>query len=114
MRSNPTPHPDPELSRLLRGWEVPEELPPRFAEGVWRRLESTSALRPEHTFFSRWSAWLRRPGMAWAYVAVLLAAGASAGTWQGQVAAHQVADQLQGRYVMSVDPFAHFHGVPAR
>lgn len=114
MSAQPTPRPDPELSRLLRDWDVPDELPPRFNEGVWRRLESSSALRPDSTLLSRWRAWWHRPGMAWAYVAILLAAGASAGAWQGRVTALQVIDQLQGRYVLSVDPFAHFHGIPGR
>lgn len=93
---------DEKLSALLRGARVTPSLPPRFREGVWRRIEeSESPARTGVSWLDALAAWALRPRFALAVAVVLVSAGSLAGVRQGQLAAHQDA---QSRYVASVAP----------
>jgi hypothetical protein len=104
-------NPEP-LRRTLREWRVTEPLPPRFQEGVWRKIQQAEAGAAPATATAGWTlfkAWLAaavpRPAVAVAYLSVLLVAGMAAGYRQArQVTAH-LDNELGSRYVQSVDPY---------
>lgn len=98
---------DAALSRLLRTWPVDAEVPPRFAEGVWRRVARLE-MRSEASVLTRWvrlAEMLLRPRFVATYLALLLVAGAGLGFVSGQVRLRGAEGDLKGRYVQSVDPF---------
>jgi hypothetical protein len=97
---------DEKLGALLRASRVSPELPPRFQEGVWRRIEEADA--PVKS--TAGIAWLDalvtlilmlRPRLALATAAVLIIAGALLGVRDGNQMAHQDA---QARYLAAVAP----------
>ena len=101
---------DEQLSKALREWKVDASLPPHFQEGVWRRIEGTSAARATTPsvwgVFAHWiGTMLPRPAMAAAYVAVLLAVGATAGWMQAHQTNARVKGELGERYVRVLDPY---------
>ncbi len=99
---------DARLDPLLREWRVDEALPPRFQEGVWRRIEQVEvprAFTPWDVFRSWIEAAFSRPAFATAYVAVLLVAGLLAGNWQAQRANEHGQSRARAHYVQSVDPY---------
>lgn len=101
---------DTRLLALLRECKVAVTLPPRFQEGVWRRIarneEQLSVLFTLRTKFARWiNTMLPRPALAVSYVAVLLVIGASAGWAQARQEKTRVSVELSARYVQSVDPY---------
>ena len=86
-------------------------LPPRFEEGVWRRIEraeEVSAPAP-HSAWSALANWistvLPRPALAASYFAVLLALGVTAGWAQAQQMTARVNSELGERYVRVLDPY---------
>ena len=90
---------DAKLSALLRESRAKPSLPPRFQEGVWRRIEEAEA-PPEN---SRGPSWLEalvagalRPRFALAMAVVFIVAGSLAGVQQGRQTARQ---QAQARYL---------------
>ena len=96
------------LSRMLRAWKVDAQLPPRFQEDLWRRIECAKA----PTAASVWqtlAAWLdaafRRPAMVVSFAVVLLAAGAAAGRSQARQETARLSGELSVRYVHSIDPY---------
>lgn len=98
------------LRMLMREWTVTTPLPPRFQEGVWRRIERAQATEPVTP--SMWAAlihWidtvLPRPALASAYVAVLLAIGVTAGWAQARQETARIRDELGQRYVRVLDPY---------
>jgi hypothetical protein len=95
---------DAKLSTLLRATRVAPTLPPRFQEGVWRRIEEAAA----PVKVTGGIAWLDalvtlvlRPRLAMATAAVLIVAGALLGVREGSQAARQDA---QARYLAVVAP----------
>jgi hypothetical protein len=94
---------DSKLSDLLRSARSMPSLPPRFQEGVWRRIEESES--PATTSRVSWLeavvAWALRPKFALAAAVILVATGSLAGARQGNQAAQQDA---QTRYVASVAP----------
>ena len=98
MNQNPD---DARLRMLLRESRSAPSLPPRFQEGVWRRIEATERDRSADNF-----AWLEallqrvlRPRLALATVAVLILFGALLGVREGLESARH-ADQA--RYLDAV------------
>lgn len=90
---------DAKLSALLRESRARPALPPRFQEGVWRRIEETEAPLEK----SRGRSWLEaivagalRPRFALAAAVALIAAGSLAGAQQGLQRARQ---EAQARYL---------------
>src|SRR5882724_5662109 len=87
------PNEDPEaVRRVLREWKVTSQLPPRFAENVWRRIEQAEPAALPASNPTLWAAlklWLvtmlPRPAFAISYVSVLPIAGLFAGYWHPRV-----------------------------
>ena len=95
---------DPKLTSLLRQAHPDPALPPRFQEGVWRRLEraerpTTATTSPG--WFTRLLRNLRHPALAAAGLALVMLAGFSLGLRDG---AGQVRRAEQIRYVAAVSP----------
>jgi hypothetical protein len=100
------------LRELMREWNVTAPLPPRFQEGVWRRIERAESNAATKTTITLWSvlkAWLLaampRPAVAVAYVTVLLVTGMAAGYTQARNQSARLDHELGMRYVQSVDPY---------
>jgi len=90
---------DDRLHALLHESRPAPQLPPRFQENVWRRIEQCDA----HSGFFAWmealSSLFLKPRFAIATVAALLLAGALLGSLDGQARARGLA---QDRYVARV------------
>jgi hypothetical protein len=92
------------LGALLRESRVSPALPPRFQEGVWRRIEEAAAPVKAVggiTWLDALAALVLRPRLALATAAVLIVAGALLGVRNGNQMAHQDA---QARYLAVVAP----------
>lgn len=101
MNPPPAPNSDPELSKLLRAAHPAPSLPPRFQEGVWRRLERSERPIPTVAWVDRLIATLFRP----AYASLGLAAVLLAGVWTGSRGdAIQGRRTEQARYLAAVSP----------
>jgi len=92
---------DAKLSALLRECRVSPELPPRFQQNVWRRLENAEAPVRSASWLDALAALILRPKFAFASVALLLAAGIVFGTLAGS---HTARHDAQARYLASVAP----------
>jgi hypothetical protein len=97
---------DKSLHKLLGQWKMNAPLPPRFQEGVWRRIEQpppTAGLR------ELWWSWLERvfarKPVALVYVSALLLLGLAAGYVNGQAHEQRLNAQLAAKYVQSLDPY---------
>ncbi len=115
MKPNLEPENDERLRAVLHEWAVDAPLPPRFQEQVWQRIARAEA-RPEPGL---WAALLRllevalpRPKVAFAYVAVLLVLGITAGSVAAQVKSGHLNAALSERYVQLVDPYHGGHTEP--
>jgi len=97
--SNPN---DEKLSALLRGNRSSPALPPRFQEGVWRRIEESEIPAAGRvSWLEALTSWALRPKFALAAAVVLMATGSVVGVREGNQAAQQDA---QTRYLASVAP----------
>ena len=95
---------DTRFSALLRASRPAPALPPRFQEGVWRRIEeaeSPAGSPGSITWLDALVALVLRPRFALATATVLIAAGALLGMRNGNQMAHQDA---QARYLAMVAP----------
>lgn len=98
---NPEPD-DAKLTALLRQSRSASSLPPRFQEGVWRRIEESEIPAPAQPgWLDALASWALRPRFALAVAVVLVSVGSLAGAREGHQAARQDA---QSRYVASVAP----------
>ena len=102
--NTPVPNPDDaKLSALLKESHASEGLPPRFQEGVWRRIERQEVpadTRPQG-WLNRWAALWLRPQWVAALLAVCLLAGAVSGMRLGK---ERVKRLERARYLQSVNP----------
>ena len=97
------------LHQLLQTWRTELSLPPGFQQGVWRRisiLEETSSSWSALDVVWRWLDGLRRPALASAYLAVLIAAGAGLGYWKSERYVQQTEHSWRAAYLQSVNPYA--------
>lgn len=93
---------DEKLSTLLRESRHAPSLPPRFSEGVWRRIEIGEApVGARQSWIETLVIWAVRPRFALAAAAVLVCAGSIFGALQGEQAARH---DMQVRYLSSVAP----------
>ena len=93
---------DAKLSALLRQSRPAPSLPPRFQEGVWRRIEESEApAAVQHSWLDALALKILRPRFALAAAIVLILTGSLTGAREGRQAARANA---QGRYVASVAP----------
>lgn len=95
--------PDQNLTTLLRDARPAPDLPPRFQQNVWRRIEDAEAPAKSESWLDALAALILRPRFALAAAAVLLLAGASVGTLEGRQFA---ARDAQMNYLASVAPHA--------
>lgn len=99
---------DEALSKLLKTWKPEAQLPPRFQEAVWRRIESAEAARPP-SLLQTITIWiertLARPALAVSYVTVLLLTGVGVGYWHAEDKTAHAESELRTRYVQTVDPY---------
>ena len=95
---------DTKFSAMLRASRTAPALPPRFQEGVWRRIEEADA-PVKSTAGIAWldalAALVLRPRLALATAAMLMVTGALLGVRDGNQMAHQDA---QARYLAAVAP----------
>jgi hypothetical protein len=90
---------DANLRALLRESRTKPSLPPRFQEGVWRRIEGTETALENGREPSRLEAivaWALRPRFALATAVVIIVVGSLAGVQQGRQTARQ---EAQARYL---------------
>lgn len=96
---------DARLHTLLREARPTRELPPRFQESVWRRIETQEAAPiPTPSPFGWLQRWVERlllPRFALASLTLLLVAGGVTGFTSGTGVAKQ---QAQARYLSAVAP----------
>jgi hypothetical protein len=94
--------PDQNLTARLRASRPAPELPPRFRQNVWRRIEDAAAPATE-TWLDALAALVLRPRFAVATATALLLAGILAGLADGrQLARHDA----QENYLAAVAPHA--------
>ena len=96
------------LGRTLQEWKVEASLPPRFQEGVWRRIALSEARREPswwRDLFQTVDAAFRRPALAVSFVAILLLAGLSIGFIRARQESARADAALEARYVQSIDPY---------
>lgn len=119
MQTHPAPEPDEnELNELLQTWQPSLDLPPRFQDAVWRRIEHGAPAEPgSASLRSHWQAirelivaWCFRPAPIAAYLAVVVALGAVAGWLQARVRNADVMNDLSEHYAHAVDPY-HVTGI---
>jgi len=104
MQDNDASNSDRQFDHLLRSSRPDPVLPPRFEEGVWRRierLENEGASAEVGGWAERLVARLLRPRLAAMTALGLVLAGALAGILSATSNADQVA---RDRYVASVAP----------
>ena len=95
---------DVKLGALLRTSRVSPELPPRFQEGVWRRIEDAAApvkVTGGITWLEALVTLVLRPRFALATATVLMVAGALLGVREGN---QMVKQDAQARYLAVVAP----------
>ena len=91
------------LRALLLESRSSPALPPRFQEGVWRRIEHAEAGRSDErqSWLDAFLNMVLRPRLAFAAVAVLVLAGTVLGVREGVQTARQ---EAQARYLTAVAP----------
>ncbi len=94
---------DARLGALLRASRPSPSLPPRFPEGVWRRIEDAAAPAKPESWLDAVAALVLRPRLAFATVAALVLAGVLLGAYDGTQVARQDA---QAQYLAAVAPAA--------
>jgi hypothetical protein len=92
---------DARLGALLRASRPSPSLPPRFQEGVWRRIEDAAAPAKPESWLDTLAALVLRPRFAFATVSALVLAGVLLGAYDGTRVARQDA---QARYLAAVAP----------
>jgi hypothetical protein len=100
--------PDPTLNRLLREWSVKSSLPPRFDEGVWKKIERADSVGTASLWTIlriRIAETFARPSLAVCYVALLLLIGLAAGYWQSRLDSQRADEKFSAQYVATVDPY---------
>ena len=108
MKTNEQGNHDEALRKVLKEWRTDASLPPRFQEGVWRRIERAQAPAAPSVWatIAHWIGMvLPRPALAASYVAILLAIGVTVGWAQGHQQTARVKDELSQRYVRVLDPY---------
>lgn len=93
-----------KLHDLLRDARPTAELPPRFQENVWRRIEQAEAsiaVADPGNWLNVVAGWLVRPRLAFAVATMLVLVGIGLG-WSSGV--QQAQADAQARYVAAVAP----------
>lgn len=91
------------LSKLLKSWKVEAQLPPSFAQDVWRKVEKCDTSSSTNI----WSFLQLKPIVGYVCVAALILVGGSLGIFAGKVQSEKSVQIAKHAYLMSVNPFAH-------
>ena len=103
MKENHHPPVDAEFSALLRQARPTPDLPLRFQQNVWRRIEDAESPAQSESWLDALATVILRPRFAVAAAAGLLLAGVFAGMTEGrQFARHDA----QMNYLAAVAPHA--------
>ena len=94
---------DARFGALLRASRPSPSLPPRFHEGVWRRIEDAAAPAKPESWLDALAVLVLRPRYAYATVMALVLVGALLGAREGNQMAKQDA---QARYLAVEAPNA--------
>lgn len=94
---------DPKLGALLRQARICPGLPPRFQQDVWRRIEAESSPAKVVSWLDAVAMLALRPRFALTAAALLLLAGALAGTVEGR---HMASHDSEMAYLASEAPQA--------
>lgn len=108
MKDNKSSEQDEKLSKLLHTWKLEAQLPPRFQEAVWRRIERAgpcAKIPLWQVLAARVEAAFNRPALATAYIALFLFAGFGAGYRHAGDKTAQADSEMRSRYVQTVDPY---------
>ncbi len=108
MNMNEGPEADDALRKVLGQWTVDVPLPPRFQETVWQRIAKADPKPEPAVWTGLWrliEVVLPRPKFAFAYLAVLLASGVTAGSWAAHTKSSRLDSELSMRYVQSINPY---------
>lgn len=100
MKENDSTGGDPQVSALLRQARVSPDLPPRFQENVWRRVEAAEAAKPD-SWLDALANYVLRPRFAVAAAILMLLAGTLAGTRNGWAMARH---EARMNYLAAVAP----------
>ena len=105
---------DERLQAVLREWVVDLCLPPRFEEGVWRRIQRAEAAPPKATSLAklllvRWLSALARPTAAALFVVLFLLVGGFAGLVEARRQTARVNEDLRALYVQTISPYTGNH-----
>ena len=92
---------DPRFSELLRASRPSPQLPPRFQQNVWRRIEDAGAPAETGSWLDALAALILKPRLAFASLTVLILAGSLLGMHEGSRAVHNTAE---ARYLADVAP----------
>jgi hypothetical protein len=100
---------DDELSDVLKEWRVEASLPPRFREGVWRRIAISQEKRGAWIGFwrsvaFRWEAIVQKPIGVAACLVFFAAVGVGIGTWHAREFTQSAQTAWQYAYFQSVSP----------
>lgn len=94
---------------LLKAWTVETPVPTNFNASVWRRIEQKGA-SSQGSIRNLIAAWFAgvfaKPAFAISYAGVALLLGLAAGHLHGASTLEKHGDQLEARYLQSVDPYA--------
>lgn len=93
-----------KLHELLHHARPTADLPPRFQENVWRRIEqaeSSGVATDADNWLSVVAGWLMRPRLAFAVATMLVLVGVGLGFNNG---AQQARAEAQVRYIATVAP----------
>ena len=108
MKSENPTQSDAALRQVLHQWKVDINLPPRFQEQIWRRIERSEP-QPQVPgwllLIHRFATAMAHPSLAVSYVTILTVAGLLAGYWLARVTRAHLDETLSSRYVQMLDPY---------
>lgn len=108
MKTNEPNGQNEPLRKVLKEWRTDAQLPPRFQEEVWQRIERAQAsVTPSvGMIIAHWiGTMLSRPALVFSYVVVLVVIGATVGWTQAHQDTAHVKAELGQRYVRVLDPY---------
>ena len=112
MKNSQPIQPDDPFQRALGAWKVEVEIPARFQSEVWQRIATQESSRAD-SVWSRVRDWIgaefAKPGRAAAVLATGLLLSAVSAYLQAENFNSQQQQQLEARYINSINPLAEGH-----
>ena len=109
MQQDPSHSPAVELSDVLKEWHIDTTPPPRFREGVWRRIAVSQESHGTRSRFwaslvFHWENLTRKPVGVVACLSLFTAVGIGFGLWHAQAFTLRAETAWQNAYFQSVSP----------